>query len=73
MCYVSSKTGEGANEDTLTLQLAESLVYPEPPFRQNLGPLAPLNNSKKRKELNQKEIPFRISRKGNGEFNHKSE
>jgi hypothetical protein len=29
MCTVSSQTGEGANEDTPTLQLAESLVYLE--------------------------------------------
>jgi hypothetical protein len=73
LCYTSSETGEGANEDTLTLQLAESPVYPEAPFRPNRrGPL-PLkihHVEARGKPFIQKEIPFRTSRKGNGEFSH---
>jgi hypothetical protein len=73
MCAFSSQTGEGANEDTPTLQLAEYPVYLEPSPEPNRdvasGKGRGFTERRKGKLLMEKEIPFRTSRKGNGEFN----
>lgn len=74
MCAFSSQTGEGANEDTPTLQLAEYPVYLEPSPEPNRGEASGKGRDFAGivggKSLMEKEIPFRTSRKGNGEFNH---
>ena len=69
----SSQTGEGTNEDTLTLKLAELLVYPEAPIRSKPASASTREAQLELKEAShcKKRSPSGTSRKGLGEFSHR--